>query len=313
MENHVKMTPKDFFMHLLGFFALYACVISLLVLLFQYINVLFPDQLNFYFTGILDAIRLSSSALLVIFIVFVLINWLIEKDFAKNPERRDLKFRKWLIYFTLFASAVTIVVDLIRLVYNFYSGDLSIKFFLKVLIVLLVAAGVFGYYFWDLKRSSEKKYRLPKIMAWVTAVVVLTAIIAGFFVVGSPATQRQRRFDDQRVGDLQSTQAQIINYWQMKEKLPPQLTDLKDSISGFIPPIDPETGAAYEYNITSPLAFELCATFDTASLDNETKPQSAVYYGGDPYSQNWNHGTGRICFSRTIDPQLYKLDRNVIK
>ncbi len=320
MDNHLKMTPKDFFIHLLGFLALYASIISFIVLFFQYINVLFPDKLNFYFTAIINIIHQASAALLIVFAVFLLITWLIEKDFAKTPDKRDLKFRKWLIYFTLFASAVTIIVDLIRLVYDFLSGGLTTSFSLKVIIVLLVATGAFGYYFWDLKRTSNKKYQLPKIVAWISILIVLGGISAGFFIGGSPAIQRQRKADDIRIGHLQEIQAQIINYWQLKEKLPPQLADLKDSISGFEQPLDPETKVPYEYTIASPLAFDLCATFNTVSLNNNSNtagnpvmPRSAVYYGNDPYSQNWSHNAGRTCFSRTIDPQLYKLNSPIIK
>jgi len=312
MENHVKMTPRDFFMHLLGFFALYVSVISFLTLLFQYINALFPDKLDFYYTGILNTIRWSTSALLVVFAVYLLINWLLEKDFSRNPVKRDLKFRKWLTYFTLFIAAITIVVDLITLIYNFYSGELSTRFFLKVLIVLLVAAGIFSYYFWDLKRAADKKYRLPKISAWLAAVIVLASIVGGFFIVGSPNVQRQRRFDDQRIGDLQTIQNEIINYWQQKEKLPENLADLKNSISGFNPPLDPDTNSAYTYRVSLPLTFELCADFKTVSLNSGSemaKSRPEMYYQ-QPYSQNWDHGTGPVCFSRTIDPELYNLNKN---
>ena len=308
MENKIKMTPKDFFMHLLGFAMLYASVVSFLALLFQYINVLFPDKLNFYYTEILNTIRVSTATLVVVFIVFMLINWLLEKDFKKIPAKRDLKFRKWLIYFTLFASAITIVIDLIILIYNFYSGELSIRFYIKITIVLIVAAGVFGYYFWDLKRQAAKKYQLPKILAWVTAAAVLIVIIGGFFIVGSPATQRQRRFDDQRINDLQVIQNEIVNYWQQKEKLPEKLDDLKNSISGFNPPLDPETNLAYEYNVKEPLTFELCAVFSKEG--DQVNPSfimpEPVQYYKSPYQQNWSHGAGRACFTRTIDPDLYK-------
>lgn len=314
MENKIKMTPRDFFMHLLGFAMLYASVVSFLALLFQYINVLFPDKLNFYYTAILNTIRVSTATLVVVFIVFMLINWLLEKDFKKIPAKRDLKFRKWLIYFTLFVAAVTIVIDLITLVYNFYSGELSIRFYLKVAIVLIVAAGVFSYYFWDLKRQAEKKYQLPKILAWITAAVVLIVIIAGFFIVGSPATQRMRRFDDQKISDLQTIQYEIVYYWQQKEKLPEKIDDLKNSISGFYPPTDPETSIAYEYIIKDPLTFELCAVFKTEGKNignfaqNPMMSESMPYYEGS-YQQNWDHGIGRVCFSRTIDPELYRKDK----
>ena len=38
--------------------------------------------------------------------------------------------RKWLVYFTLFISAITIIVDLMIFVYNFLDGELTVKFFL---------------------------------------------------------------------------------------------------------------------------------------------------------------------------------------
>jgi len=307
MENNLKMTPRDFFMHLLGFVALYASIISFLTLMYQYVNVLFPDPLNFYYTRILNIIRVASSTLIVVFLVFILINWLLERDFAKAPKKRDLKFRKWLIYFTLFVSAITIIIDLIRLVYIFYSGELTTRFLLKILAVLIVAAGVLAYYFWDLKRDTEKKYKLPRIALWVSVIVVLAGIVSGFFIVGTPAEQRLRRFDDQRVSDLQEIQNQIIYYWQQKDVLPSKLTDLNDSISGFVVPTDPATGADYIYNIQGELDFELCANFDKVSLaeGRNTYPrQPGIYYPG-AYQENWSHEAGEKCFSRIIDPELY--------
>ena len=55
--NIPKSTPKDVFMHLLAIVALYASVISFIALLWQYVNVWFPDSLNFYYPGILSSIR----------------------------------------------------------------------------------------------------------------------------------------------------------------------------------------------------------------------------------------------------------------
>lgn len=307
----VKSGPKDVFMYLLAIFTLYISVVSFIELMFAYINAIFPDQLTYNYTGILDQIRISSSTLTVVFAVFILLSWILGKDLAAVPEKRELRVRKWLIYFTLFISAITIIVDLIILIYRFYSGDYTTQFFLKVLVVLAVAAAVFGYYLWDLRRGPEKSGK-PKMFAWIAMLVVLAAVIGGFFIVGSPATQRDRRFDEQRVSDLQNIQSRIINYWQTKNKLPNSLGDLTDSISGFAAPVDPQTGTAYDYNIKGPLVFDLCATFKTDSKNEtinsrlKTAPMPVSLYG-DPYQQNWSHGIGNVCFDRTIDPQLYKI------
>jgi hypothetical protein len=231
------------------------------------------------------------------------------KDIALMPEKRELKLRKWLTYFTLFISAVTIIVDLMIFVYNFLNGELSVRFVLKVLVVLLVACGVFGYYMWDLKRK-ELKSKTPKILAIILAVFALGSIIAGFFIVGTPSDQRNRRFDEQRLQELQMIQGQVVNYWTLKKNLPADLSLLQDNISGFVVPMDPETKASYEYKIIDPLKFELCATFALSS-DDKQGPRGPYYAAPyDSFQQNWSHGSGRTCFTRTIDPELYKTPNN---
>jgi len=309
MENTtaiVKNTPRDVFLHLLNIFTFYAAVISFITLYIQYISVVFPDPLNFYHTGIADTIRRSASVLAISVPVFLLTSWLLAKIMGTEYERRESKLRKWLTYFTLFISAVTIIVDLITFIYNFLSGELTIQFVLKVLVVLLVAAAVFGYYIWELGRKNLKS-KTPKILAWIISLVTIASIVLGFFIIGSPATQRERRFDEQRVGDLQSLQNQIINYWVQKQSLPAQLSGLEDSISGFTVPTDPATKLAYEYRIIDPLSFELCATFKASGNDSgSASGRPSFPYPIDSFQQNWSHKAERTCFSRTIDPQLYK-------
>jgi len=315
-QKPASSTPKDVFQHLLMIVTLYIGVVSLITLLIQYIDVLFPDPLNFYYQGILDGIRMSSSTLVVVTPVFLLMSWLVQKEIANEPEKHELKIRKWLMYLTLFIASITIIIDLIQLVYNFYSGELTTKFALKVLAVLFVTGAVFVYYLWDL-RGLWIKTKAPKIFAWGTISMVLVSIVAGFFIVGSPAQQRLIRFDDQRVSDLQNLQGQIINHWTQKQKLPAALDELKDSISGFVPPLDPATSQPYQYQVVTPLSFKLCATFALPSLDKKFgKPTGSAtdyrtpvaiqngYLGG--FDLNWSHDAGEKCFDRTIDPQLYK-------
>ena len=306
-QKPASSTPKDVFQHLLMIVTLYIGVVSLITLMIQYIDVLFPDQLNFYYQGLLDGIRLSSSTLVVVTPIFILLSWLIQKEFTQEPDKHELKIRKWLMYLTLFIASITIIIDLVQLVYNFYSGELTTKFLLKVLAVLLVTGAVFIYYLWDL-RGLWINTKAPKYFAWGTSATILVVIIAGFMIVG---------FDDQRVSDLQNLQNEIINTWTRKNNLPATLNDLRDSISGFVPPVDPSTSQPYQYQIVTPLSFKLCATFALPSLDQKfgrstgTSPAYpapiSVYNGyNGGVDQNWSHDAGEKCFDRTIDPQLYK-------
>lgn len=141
-----------------------------------------------------------------------------------------------------------------------------------------------------------------KFLAIIASLIVLAAVVAAFLVVGSPAHQRDLNFDQRRVSDLQSIQSETVNYWQQKAKLPSQLSDLTNSISGFKAPMDPETGNPYEYIVKSGLNFQLCADFKLPSANSNQSRAIPMMY---PYD-NWDHAAGHVCFDRTIDPQLYK-------
>jgi len=150
----------------------------------------------------------------------------------------------------------------------------------------------------DVRRKTPTKS--AKYFACGTGIVVLAAVVYAFFIVGSPATARLIQFDQQKVSNLADIQSQIVNYWQSKEKLPESFSDLTDPISGYKAPTDPQSGASYEYfiNDATTLSFALCATFNKPSQ----KIASEVMY---PVNENWDHASGRVCFERTIDRQLY--------
>jgi len=307
MSDAPKSTPRDVFSYLLATAMLYVAVISFLTLLFQYINIWLPDQLDFFMSGSTSATQRSTASLIVVWPVYILMTWLLGKDIKLNIEKSEIKARKWLLYLTLFISAIIIIVDLITLIFNFLGGELSLRFGLKVLVVLLVAAGVFGYYLWDIRRDRSKSSQLPKLAAWISSGVILASIVAGFFIVGSPAKQRQIRFDQQRVEDLQVIQSQVLNFWQQKAALPDQLAELEDDISGWQAPLDPETDEPYEYQALGDLDFKLCAYFSTQSKVQNMSPKERFSPRG--FSGNFEHGIGRECFTRTIDPELYSQDK----
>ena len=149
-------TPRDVFFHLLAMIALYTGVISFIAILFQYINIKLPDLADYGYTS-WDSIRQGSAAMIVVWPVFIGMSWLIYKDIRKDAKKQDTAIRKWLLYLTLLVSSITMIIDTVTLIYNFLGGELTLRFVLKVLVVLLVAGGVFGYYVWDIKRRGEKK------------------------------------------------------------------------------------------------------------------------------------------------------------
>lgn len=309
MKALPRSTAKDVFSHLFAIVTLYVSVVSFIILGFAYIDVTFPDALSFYYTGALDEIRGGMASLIVMWPAFVGISWFMHKDAKADSEKREIGIRKWLLYLTLFVTAITIVVDLITLVNYFLNGEITTRFILKVLVVLATAVAVFAYYLWDLRTESIAKSKVPKRAAITASVVVVAMIVLGFLLVGSPAQQRKVRFDDQRVSDLTTIQNEVTSFYQLKKgALPTALTDLTNTLSGYSVPVDPSTGAAYEYRTTGDgLTFELCATFEAESVGDQTDVSMPYRAYGKDYYGSWKHGVGRVCFERTIDPDLYPL------
>lgn len=303
-KNNEKISPKHVFLHLFTIVMLYILTVNILVLVFQYINLFVKDALSnanaYYKDYNYEMIRFSLASIIIVLPLFIWGSWFLNKLYLKNPEIRKMKVRKWLIYFTLFIVAIVIVGDLISVVWNFLGGEISMRFFLKAFSILITTGSVFAYYLWDVKR--EKASKNSKYIAIALIAISLIIIIFGFVKSGSPFKERLRRFDYEKVSNLEDIQSQIIFYWQSKEKLPDQLGDLEDSISGYISPKDPQTGLAYEYFIMSENEFELCANFN---LEGDSRYAGGSIVNDSQDISNWKHGVGKHCFKREIDKDLY--------
>lgn len=152
------LSAREAFLYLVMFMTLYISAVSLGTLLFQFINRAYPDYIGYPYEGYdptADAIRWSTSALIIAFPVFLYVSSLVVKAIKKDPDKRGSKIRKWLTYITLFVAAGIIIGDLITLVFNLLGGEITTRFVLKVLTVGSIAGAIFGYYLWDL-RSEEK-------------------------------------------------------------------------------------------------------------------------------------------------------------
>lgn len=312
-ELNPKTTPRDLFLHLFNAVALYASAISTITLLIQYVNVLFPDVLVYDYgrTAAAESIFWSTAVILVAYPAYLITGKTMLRDYAAHPEKQHLGVRRWITHATLFVSAIAVGGDLVALIYNFLRGELTIPFTLKVLAVFAVAGSVFWYVSWDRKQENGAANFRRKQIAWIATAALVLVVGAEFIIVGTPGEQRNQRLDQRRVDDLQNLQNQVVSYWIQKEKIPQNAEELEDDISGFRVPRDPETGEPYEYRPTGALSFEVCAVF-AASQKTErpdyffpVKPAPRTPAVGN-FSQNWSHGAGRTCFSRAIDPEIYK-------
>lgn len=309
MENtqtQIKINgPKDVFLEFWLFGTLYLSAVFIVTLLFQYINYFFEDLANPYSFS-QSTVRWTVAILIAILPTHIFVLRLREKDYLAIPEKRESRLRKWLTYLTLFIASITCVIDFATLVFYFLDGEISVRFILKVIAVATVAGGVLWYYLTDLKRTTPETPKSAKLVQVIAIVAIIAVITGAFFISGSPFAARDKKIDLQRENDLQGIQSQIIYHWQKKGVLPISLNELTDSISGYKAPNDPETDAPYEYKTIDNLNFEICATFSVEiSKNNKTERYPLP---NDNYL--WDHGVGRTCFERTIDPALYSPDNN---
>ncbi len=312
-----KTTPKDFFLWAGAMITLYASVIALISLFFDYINYAFPDTLkDYYYYGApqITDMSMEIATLVVLFPTFLILMRIIRKDIEAESGKRDIWIRRWALFLTLFAAGATIAGDLITLLYYFLSGEeMTVRFLLKVLVVLLVASAGFMHFLADWWGFWTKNPKKARSVGYAVGLLIVLAIGTGFVVIGTPWEARQMRLDNQRVTDLQTIQSQVVTFWQQKQRLPETLAELNDPLSYYRVPVDPETGVEYVYRATGPLSFEVCADFKTAMIGGRpdpkarplsTEPSFSTHVGGDN-SNSWDHPVGNTCFERTIDPERY--------
>ena len=308
-----RVTPKDFFLWIGAVVSLYGAIVAFVALIFEYINHAFPNPVNYgyYYDSSYSSISYQSASLIVLTPVTLILMRVIRRNIAQDPTRKDIWVRRWALFLTLFIAGTTFVVDLIVLLNAYLQGeDLTIGFLLKVLTVLLVAALGFMHFMADVRGYWEEQPGRAKAVNYGVGLLLLVAIGAGFFIVGTPQQIRAEKQDMIRVNDLESIQWLLVNYWQQKESLPAALADLNDPIRNSVIPLDPKTQQPYEYRATGALSFELCATFagereDRLEGERPMMDPTSIAPGGKTLPDNWAHAAGRACFQRTIDPELY--------
>lgn len=147
-------SAKEGFFYLLMFLTLCISAVSFGSLIFDFINMIFPDPLQRNYD--LSSIRYSVSCLIVAYPIFLWITIFIRKSIARDPSKQDSKVRKWLIYLTLLIAATIIICDLIGLLVTLLGGELNTRVLLKMTTILIIAGLIFGYYRWDLGHEVEK-------------------------------------------------------------------------------------------------------------------------------------------------------------
>jgi Domain of unknown function (DUF5671) len=142
------LSARDAFVYLVLFSTLGLSAYYFAALIFQLIDRTFLDPalhpVGGFWGG--DRIRWSIAVLVVSFPLYLYLTARTASEVATEPSKRASRVRKWLTYMTLFAAALVIIGDLVALIYQFLTGELSVRVALKILTVAIIAGAIFLYY-----------------------------------------------------------------------------------------------------------------------------------------------------------------------
>ena len=139
-----------------------------------------------------------------------------------------------------------------------------------------------------------------RIVRWSICLIVLSALVAGLYVSGSPANRRRLSFDERRTSSLNQITTAIDTYAQTKRTTPPSLETLAQDQPYLATELrDPTTNSFYGYTpqAGSTSTYELCATFELASPEDPSRPPFAPTQDlwGNPAI--FTHGAGTTCYT----------------
>lgn len=148
---------RDAFFYLLAFVTLGIWIQALGEMAFIFINHLIPDSLNNYYGDPSWQVAFALARLLVAYPVYLGLMRQINYDLAAHREKYFLEARKVLTYLTVLIATIVAIGAVIAFLTSFLRGELTSRFLLKVLVVLVLDGGVLWYYFDWIRRKPAPK------------------------------------------------------------------------------------------------------------------------------------------------------------
>jgi type II secretory pathway pseudopilin PulG len=298
-------SAKFAFFYLLSLVSLGFLAVATGMVIFQIINKNIIDIVEDYQMRYnLEALRFAMSAIVVAAPVYYFSAWQINKNLFSGALDKDSGVRRWLSYLILFIASVVVIGYLIALINVFLNGELTLKFSLKTLTVLIISGIVFSYYFYDLKREQVegKKNKIVQSYFYATLVLVLAVFIASFFFVESPAQARKLRQDSEAMNRLSSVASGVDAYYGEKNRLPADLKTLMEDNLYLIErnAQNPVTKKEFEYKVLGGRKYQLCTDFQTTNKNADKNKYD--YY----LDEQWQHDAGYQCVTRTAQDNSVK-------
>ena len=307
-RKRVSSSPRDAFLHLLGMAMLYAAAFATGTILFQFVDRWLPAAADDALGISSGSLRAAAAALLVSLPILGLAHRTIGRDASRDPALRLTPIYRTLAYLTLLITSLVMAGDLIAAIVCFLSGELTARFILKALIILLLSGGIYLWFASDVGReesiaATTGTATIPPPPPWrdwlhrIGAAVAIVSMLAALYAAGSPFRQRQLRLDARRIGDLRAIQQNVETYFEREGVMPVTLEALADNPATFLQnTTDPATRQPYRYERINADTYTLTATFDLSSPPEQEQPA----WNRDGF---FKHGAGEQSFRLSAPKQ----------
>ncbi|MBT4277201.1 hypothetical protein HOD96_00430 [Candidatus Falkowbacteria bacterium] len=296
--EHQNNIAKFAFFYMLSLVSLVFMSMATGMIIFQIINKNIIDLINEYSARYSpEQLKFAISALIVSVPVYYLTMRQIHKNLFSGALNKDSGVRKWLTYFVLLVSSVVMISWFIGTINGFLDGELTLKFILKSLTAIGIAAIIFSFYLYDIKRESveNQKDKVIKFYLIGSLVLILSVFTASLFFVESPQETRNRKLDNAVLQKFDEIDMAMNEYYNEYKKLPENLEKIKDEFVYITEKdlLNPITEKKIEYKVVGEKSFELCSDFKTS---NE---EEAVERNGS-YKDRWLHESGYQCLKQKV-------------
>lgn len=289
---------------MLSLVALVFMALSTGMIVFQIINKKIIDAAG-TLPGMFDesAMKFAISAIIIAAPIYYITTWQINKNLLLGKLNKEAGVRRWLTYFILFVSSVVMIGWFIAIVYNFLDGELTLKFILKAATAIFIAAIIFSYYLYDIRREIAPgvKNNIVRIYFYGSLVLVAAALVSSFFFVESPLETRARKEDNAILERFDRIDNAINTYYSEQKKMPAVLEDLlKDKTFYLLKNediTDPLTKAKFNYKVSGEKVYELCASFKTSNKNQTDSRYNYLY-------DRWPHDAGYQCLPRKARSEI---------
>lgn len=286
-------SAREAFFHLLAFATLGAWIFATGSLWFVLIDSWFPDPAFGGYSGWRwSRVSWEMASIIVAFPAFLYATRTILAELERNPDKAVSAVRRWLTNIALLITALIFIGDVVAFVASFLQGELTVRFVLKCVTVLLLAGAVFLYYNRGLSQPAPAARLWNRGFAIAAACAIVLSLVLGLMQAGPPGVQRLRAEDRRRVQDLHRLASALHTSWTSNadvssRKLPATLGELNAGTAASLPLADPITNRAYEYTPAAGPAYRLCAVFASET----------VAPAPGQIAPPWSHGKGRHCFA----------------